>query len=172
VVSGAVARSPHAERACSFKKRIDRGAGFCRGAPPSHMDRLLYWRKKFGEFWKFSDLSVSLHAVQRPGSFWGSLGSRSRSHGCKLREQPILLKANLLSEGFHESWHALLRYPSSFSSPRIGALLQTGLNELGRCSPPAELASGPEHENSYTLALIVFRRGDIGMRLASDNFIP
>jgi hypothetical protein len=107
-----------------------------------------------------------------PGSFWGSLGSRSRSHGCKLREQPILLKANLLSEGFHESWHALLRYPSSFSSPRIGALLQTGLNELGRCSPPAELASGPEHENSYTLALIVFRRGDIGMRLASDNFIP
>jgi hypothetical protein len=37
---------------------------------------------------------------------------------------------------------------------------------------PAELASGPEHENSYTLALIVFRRGDIGMRLASDNFIP
>ena len=50
--------SHYQEKACLSLKRIDRGgAGFCRGAPLSHIDQSECWRKNFDRiFGKFRKL--------------------------------------------------------------------------------------------------------------------
>jgi hypothetical protein len=52
MVSGRFLSSDWAKKHAFLWETSGGGAGFARGAPPSHMDLLLCWKKNSANFWK------------------------------------------------------------------------------------------------------------------------